>query len=151
MEVAARLGVRASEVVKMKTSVLAICHIKKGNAFLFRKKPDGSPPYKETWYGFGVPLDGDNREPELALSAAVKQQTGIEIKVTERLWWDVETKPDHDGEQAFFVYLHTVAEYVSGDLSPGVGIEKLEWVDVADLAKYAIVPPSKAFLGRYLK
>ncbi len=135
----------------MKTSILVISHIKKGNAFLFRKKPDGPPPYKETWYGFGAPLDGDNRDPELAIVTTVKKQTGVDIKVTERLWWDTETKPDHDGEETFFVYLHTVAEYVSGDLKPGAGIEKLEWVDVADLGSYAIVPPSTAFLERYLK
>lgn len=134
----------------MKTTVLAVCHIKKDNAFLFRKKPDGSLPYKETWYGFGAPLNGDNRDPEVAVSSVVKQQTGIDIRIAEQLWWDVETKPDNDGVETFFIYLHTVAEYVSGDLQPAEGIEKLEWIDVAELANYDIVPPSRAFLKRYL-
>ena len=134
----------------MKTTVLAVCHIKKNDAFLFRKKPDGSLPYKETWYGFGAPLDGDNRNPEAAIASVVKQQTGIDVKVAEQLWWDVETKPDNDGVETFFIYLHTVAEYISGELEPSAGIEKLEWIEVNDLADYDIVPPSRAFLERYL-
>ena len=134
----------------MKTTVLAVCHIKKDDAFLFRKKPDGSLPYKETWYGFGAPLDGDNRDPQTAISSLVKQQTGIDIKVPEQLWWDTETKPDNNGVETFFVYLHTVAEYVSGNLHPAEGIEKLEWINVADINNYDIVPPSRAFLKRYL-
>lgn len=134
----------------MKTTVLAVCHIKKGNTFLFRKKPDGSLPYKETWYSFGAPLNGDNRNPEQAISLVVKQQTGIDIKVTERLWWDVEAKPDNDGAETFYVYLHTVAEYVSGELMPGEGVERLEWIKETDLSNYDIVPPSRVFLRRYL-
>jgi hypothetical protein len=135
----------------MKTTVLAVCHVKKGNTFLFRKKPDGSLPYKETWYGFGAPLDGDNRNPETAIASVVKQLTGIEVGIVEQLWWDVETKPDNDGMETFFIYLHTVAEYVSGDLTPAAGIEKLEWIDASELPNYDIVPPSRAFLKRYLR
>ena len=131
-------------------SILVISHVKKDNAFLFRKKPDGSPPYQETWYGFGATLDDDAHDPEQAIAIAVKQQTGIDVKVLERLWWDVEIKPDLDGEETFFFYLHTIAEYVSGDLKPGADIEKLEWINVADLDNYDIVPPSRAFLKRYL-
>ena len=80
----------------------------------------------------------------------MKQQTGIDIKVPEQLWWDTETKPDNNGVETFFVYLHTVAEYVSGNLHPAEGIEKLEWINVADINNYDIVPPSRAFLKRYL-
>lgn len=135
----------------MKTTVLAVCHIKKGGAFLFRKKPDGSLPYKETWYAFGAPLDGDNRDPELAIKNLVKKQTGVDVAISETLWWDTETKPDNDGVETFFVYLHSIAEYVSGDLQLSAGIEKLEWIDVNDLQNYDIVPPSREFLERYLK
>lgn len=135
----------------MKTTILAACHIKKGRAFLFRKKPDGSLPYKETWYAFGAPLDGDNRDPELTIKNLVKRQTGIDIAILEKLWWDTETKLDNDGVETFFVYLHSIAEYVSGDLQLSAGIEKLEWIDVKDLQNHDIVPPSREFLERYLK
>lgn len=66
----------------MKTTVLAVCDIKKDDAFLFRKKPDGSLPYKETWYAFGAPLDGNNRDPELAIKTLVKKQTSVDVTVS---------------------------------------------------------------------
>lgn len=33
--------------------------MKKDDAILMRKKPDGSPPYKETWYIFGAGATSD--------------------------------------------------------------------------------------------
>ena len=43
----------------MKTKILSIGIIKNGNTILLRKKPDGSAPYKETWYLFGGEVDED--------------------------------------------------------------------------------------------
>lgn len=134
----------------MKTKILAVCHIRKGDSFLLRKKPDGSPPYKETWYSFGVEVGEGNFDIEKALIESVRDKTGVTIEVTEKLWWDTETKPDHNSEQTFFVYLHTIAEYVKGELQPGKGVEKLQWINANDLGNYTIVPPSRAFLERYL-
>ncbi len=127
----------------MKTTILVIGMIKNGEKILLRKKPDGSPPYKETWYIFGGELNADNQNPEEVLKSVLKKQTGIDIKPTERLDWDTETKPNHDGEITFYVYLDYLCEYVSGELNPGEGIEKLEWVPISDLRNYDLVPPSK--------
>lgn len=135
----------------MKTVVSVISHIKKDDAFLFRKKPEGSLPYKETWYGFGALLDGENQDPQKAIIDSVKVRTGIDIKVVEYLWWDTESKVDLDGEEKFFVYLHTVSEYSSGELKLSDGIEKLEWIPITSLGDYDIVPPSKKFLQKYLQ
>ena len=134
----------------MKTTILVVSHVKKDQSFLFRKKPDGSLPYKETWYGFGAELHSANQNPDEAIIALVKQQTGVDIVVTEHLWWDTETKPNNDGELTFFVYLHTIAEYLGGELLPAAGIEKLQWIEQENLKDYDIVPPSRAFLARYL-
>lgn len=137
----------------MKTTILIIGVIKNGDKILLRKKLDGSPPYKETWYIFGAELNAENQNPEEVLKAILKKQTGIEIKPTERLGWDTETKPNHDGEITFYVYLDYLCEYVSGDLVPAEGIEKLEWASISELGNYDLVPPSRKLFTKlgYLK
>lgn len=126
----------------MQTKVLIIGVVKKGNAILMRKKPDGSPPYKETWYLFGAEISAD-QTPDQAITDTVLAQAGIHIAVTQKFSWDTEVKADLDGVTKFFVYLDVVCEYVDGELAPADGIEKLEWVDSTDLPRYDIVPPSR--------
>ena len=47
----------------MKTKVLNIAVIEYEGKILMRKKPDGSLPYKETWYAFGGEVtEGKNPE-----------------------------------------------------------------------------------------
>lgn len=126
----------------MKTKVLVIGVVKKGDTILMRKKPDGSLPYKETWYIFGGELT-----PEITAEQAIidelKQKAAVDIRVVKKLSWDNEIKKDLDGEEKLFIYLDTLCEYISGDLVPAEGIEKLEWVPVGELGNYDIVPPSK--------
>ena len=120
--------------------------VKKGNSILLRKKPEGSPPYKETWYLFGGELDLANPNPEKVLKTALKKQAGIEIKITHRVGWDMETKPNHKGNMTFYIYLDYLCEYVSGELVPEQGIEKLEWIPIRKLFNYDLVPPSRTLL-----
>jgi ADP-ribose pyrophosphatase YjhB (NUDIX family) len=131
----------------MKTKVLVIALIKKDDAVLLRKKPDGSLPYKQTWYMFGGELD-PAKTPEQAAQEIVKLQTGVDIRMVEQLSWDTEVKADLDGETKQFVYLDAIFDYVSGELAPGQGIEKLEWVPTGKLAEYDIVPPSVKLLKK---
>ncbi len=127
----------------MKTTILVVSIVKKDNQVLLRKKPDGSPPYKETWYLFSGELNPENQNPEEVLISILKKQTGVDIKPIERLGWDTETKPDHDGNITFYVYLNYLCEYVSGELIPSEGIEKLAWVSIEQLSSYDLVPPSR--------
>lgn len=126
----------------MKTIILVIGIIKKGNRILLRKKPDGSPPYKETWYLFGGELNSEQYDPSQAIIGSVKTLTGVDIKVNEKLFWNTEIKNDKTGELAFHIYLDCMCEYLSGELVPAEGIEKLEWVDIENLKDYDLVPPS---------
>lgn len=126
----------------MKTKTLLIAVIKKGDSILMRKKPDGSLPYKETWYLFGTE-DVGSKPIEETLKSWVKSQTGIEIKLLEYLGQAKETKIDTDGEKKCFVYKNWSCGYVTGDLKPAIGIEKLEWIPGTELRKYDVVPPSK--------
>lgn len=139
-------------MTNLPTKVLIIAVIRKGETILMRKKPDGSPPYKETWYLFGAEATPDV-SPDDALKAHVKQQTGIDIAIAQKSSWDTEVKKDLDGIEKFFVYLDVLCDYQGGDLVPGQGIEKLEWVPVERLGEYDAVPPSvKLFKKlRYIK
>lgn len=125
----------------MQTKVLIIAVVKKDNLILMRKKPDGSPPYKQTWYLFGAELTPD-KTPEEALREIVEMQSGINIRMGKQFSWDTEIKKDLDGVKKNFVYLDVLCEYVDGEPQPGVGIEKIEWVPIYSLSEYDLVPPS---------
>lgn len=126
----------------MQTKVLVVGVVRKDGAILMRKKPDGSEPYKESWYLFSGETRG-GMLPDDAIKQAVLAQTGITIAVSENFSWDVESKRDFDGTEKYFVYLDVLCDYVAGELVPGSGIEKLEWIAIEDLPKYDIVPPSR--------
>lgn len=126
----------------MKTKVLIIGVVKKDDCVLMRKKPDGSFPYKETWYLFGGELSPE-KAPDDAIIEEVKSKAGVDIKVVNKHSWDTEVKKDLDGEVKQFIYLDTICEYLGGDLVTGEGIEKLEWVPISKIGQYDIVPPSR--------
>ena len=136
----------------MKIKVLNIAVIEKNGAILMRKKPDGSPPYKETWYLFGGEVAND-KTPEEAAKEIVKSQTGLDIKLRENTGWDTEIKHDLDGEEKQFIYLDSIYDYASGDIIVGDGIEKVEWAPIEKLNEYDIVPPSRILFEKmgYLK
>jgi hypothetical protein len=125
----------------MEIKVLVVAVVKKDNSVLMRKKPEGSPPYTQTWYLFGADASSDV-DPNTAIKDLVRSQAGIEIEPKSRFSWDTEIKKDIDGITKQFIYLDVVCDYISGDLRPGQGIERLEWVTISGLSKYDIVPPS---------
>lgn len=136
----------------MQTKVLIVGIVKKDGAILMRKKPDGSPPYKETWYIFGAEAT-PNTHPDQAIIDEVRAKSGITVAVTHKISWDTEVKNDLDGIEKFFVYLDVECQYVSGDIVIGEGIEKIEWVRPEDLGSYDIVPPSRVLFQKlgYIK
>lgn len=136
----------------MQTKILVIGVVKKDNAILLRKKPEGSSPYKETWYLFGGELTPDIT-PEEVIIQQLKSQAGIDIRVSERIGWDIEIKHDLDGIEKQFIYLNTICEYIDGDFVLAEGIEKLEWVPIEKLGEYDHVPPSRKLLTKlgYMK
>lgn len=136
----------------MQTKVLIIGVVKKDGAILMRKKPDGSPPYKETWYMFGAEVTPEVN-PDQALIAEVFAKSGVTVEIKNKFSWDTEIKHDLDGIEKFFVYLDVECEYVSGNIRIGEGIEKIEWIKPEDFDKYDIVPPSKVLFQKlgYMK
>lgn len=126
----------------METKVLIVGVVIKDGAVLMRKKPDGSPPYKETWYIFGAVATPDIA-PDQAIKDEVRHKAGIAVVVTSKISWDTEVKKDLDGIEKFFVYLDVQCTYESGELKKSEDIEKLEWVKIEELKNYDIVPPSR--------
>lgn len=137
----------------MNTTILIIGVIKKDNQVLLRKKPPGVGPYKEPWYLFGGKIELGKETPEEVIQRTIKDQTGIEVKVVQRLSWDTEIKPDEQGVETFYLYLDTLCEYVSGELKPGPNIFHLEWTDIERLKEYELNPPARKLFKRigYLK
>lgn len=126
----------------METKVLIVAIIRNDKGeILLRKKPDGSPPYKETWYIFGAELVA-GQPIEATLQAHIRQQTGLEISVEQRIGWNTEVKADLDGVTKQFVYLDVICHDLGGTLTPAPGIERLEWVATERLHEYDNVPPS---------
>lgn len=121
---------------------MIVAVVKKDDAILMRKKPDGSPPYKETWYIFGAEATYDV-DPDEAIIADVLAKTGVTVAVSHKISWDTEVKNDLDGVKKFFIYLDVECHYVSGKIQVAEGIEKVEWVQTEDLDSYDIVPPSR--------
>jgi ADP-ribose pyrophosphatase YjhB (NUDIX family) len=138
----------------METKVLNIAVIEHDGKILMRKKPEGSAPYRETWYAFGGEVT-NGKNPEEATKEIVKIQTGINIKLRRNLTWDTEIKNDLDGVKKQFIYLDSLYDYVDGDLEIGINqnIERLEWIPIEKLNEYDIVPPSIILLKRldYIK
>jgi hypothetical protein len=126
----------------METKVLIVAVVKKEGAILMRKKPQGSPPYNETWYIFGANVTPES-SPDDTIKAEVLSKSGITIDVNHKISWDTEIKHDLDGVMKLFIYLDVECEYASGELVLSDGIEKLEWVNQEDLSSYDIVPPSR--------
>ena len=136
----------------MQTKVLVVGIVKKDDAILMRKKPEGSLPYKETWYLFGGEVTSEV-SPDKAIIDEVFVKAGVNVAVKNKIAWDTEIKHDLDDIEKFFVYLDVECEYVSGDIKVGEGIEKIEWVKPEDLPSYDIVPPSRILFEKlgYIK
>jgi len=132
--------------MQTKVLIVAIIENEQGD-ILMRKKPDGSPPYNETWYIFGAELR-PGEDIELTLREHIKKQTGIETVLVERLGWDDEVKADLDGVVKHFAYLDVRSHYVSGELTITEGIEKLEWIPKSQLANYDLVTPSRKLFAK---
>lgn len=132
----------------MQTKVLVVAIVENENGdVLMRKKPNGSPPYSETWYIFGAEL-APGQPLDETLRAHIAKQAGIETHMAKEVSWDTEVKADLDGITKQFVYLDVLCTYASGELQISEGIEKLEWVPKEKLAGYDIVPPSRVLFQK---
>lgn len=131
----------------MKTVLMPVAVVKDGDKILLRKMDPARNPYKEPWAMFGGRVEDESSVVD-ALNKELMARWNFSVAITEKLWWDEETKVDHDGEEKRFVYLDTICEVVGGEPKPVNENEVLEWVALGDLTNYEHNPPSKALLAR---
>lgn len=121
---------------------LIIAVIEKGNSILMRKKPAGSPPYKETWYLFGCEKISNQDDPT-TLKNYLKAHVGIDVDVSNKpLSLDFEIKLDHDGIEKKFIYFNLLCKYLGGTPKIPQGAELVEWLPKDKLKTFDMVPPS---------
>jgi len=110
------------------TKKLIIAIIENGDKILMRKKPAGSPPYKETWYMFGcerVPA----QEDLVTLKNYLRAELDINVDISKKpIAPTSEIKQDHDGIEKKFIYTNLRCKYLNGVPKITKDIEQVEWV-----------------------
>lgn len=127
--------------------MMVIAIIKDGDKILLRKVDPAKNPYKEPWALFGGRIDGEGTANEL-LDVELNERWDMNVSIDEKLWWDEEVKTDHDGETKRFIYLDALCSIASGSVTPVNKNEQLEWVELSDLSKHPLNPPSVVVLKR---
>lgn len=131
----------------MKTVLMAVAVVKDGDKVLLRKMDPAKNPYQEPWALFGGRIEGDGLVVD-SLNEELTARWNFSVTITEKLWWDEETKIDQDGEGKRFIYLDALCAIEGGQPEPVNRSETLEWVVVADLGQYDLNPPTRTLLQR---
>lgn len=131
----------------MNTVLMPVAIVKDQDKILLRKMDPERSPYKELWALFGGRVEGDDSVAD-ALNKELMARWGFSVSIAEKLWWDVETKVDHDGNEKRFIYLDAVCTIENGEPNPINKNETLEWVKVEEISEYDINPPTKVLLQR---
>lgn len=131
----------------LETKTLLMAVIKDADRILMRKKPAGSPPYKETWYLFGCEPDS-NQKNEAILADYLEEALDIKTSSIKQIEEDVEIKKDIDGITKKFIYKDFKCIYQSGTPKIPQGAEDVRWIPVDKLSEYDIVPPTIKLLKK---
>jgi len=133
----------------MKSRLIVVGLIKKGDKFLIGQKTPGRGPYPDTWHipGGGINMGEENTEE--AVQREIKEETNLEVDNLERVNWDTDIEPDKRREETYYIFLQFICDYKSGDLVAGDDMHHFEWVKKEDLKSYNLNRPSKK-LFKYL-
>lgn len=126
----------------MKTRIVVVSIIKKGNQILLGQKPEGIGPYPDTWR---IPGGGVNLEKETcdqAMEREIREETNLEVANLKGIAWDTDIENDKNGIKTYFIFLQYTSDYRSGKIKPGDDMNKLKWVDLKDLPNYNLNRPS---------
>lgn len=134
-------------MVNLPVKILIIGVIRRQETLLLRKKFSGSKPYTETWYSFGCEFE-PGIGPASTYIKYIRKHIGIDIAVKKHISWDSEMLEDHDGVLKQFLYLELEFEHLSGEPKTPKELERVAWIQIADLAIMDIVPPSVELFRR---
>ena len=131
----------------MKTVLMPVAVIKNEDKVLLRKMDPAKSPYKELWALFGGRVDGGESIVD-ALNKELLNRWHFTVSITEKLWWNEETKVDHDEAEKRFVYLNVLCSIAGGEPKPVNENELLVWAPVGELKQYDLNPPPRMLLTR---
>lgn len=136
----------------MQSVLMAIAVVKDSNKILMRKMDPAKNPYTEPWALFGGRIEGEGTVQDL-LNVELKARWNFTVTISEKLWWDEETKTDHDGIEKRFVYVDAICEISEGTPNPVNPVELLEWANIENLQNYDHNPPGRTLFKKlgYIK
>lgn len=131
----------------MNTVLMPVAVVKNENNILLRKMDPAKSPYKELWALFGGRVEGDSPIAD-ALNKELSARWNFTVTIMEKLWWNEETKVDHDEQEKRFVYLDVLCGVENGVPKPINENEQLVWVPINELKQYDLNPPTRTLLER---
>ena len=132
----------------MKSRVIVVGLIKKGDQLLLGQKPPGKGPYPDTWHlpGGGINLDEENAEE--AILREIQEETGLTVNNLKKIAWDTDVEPNKHGEPTYYIFLQYSCEYEDGALLPGDDMHHFEWVEIKKVSAYNLNKPTKILLEK---
>jgi 8-oxo-dGTP diphosphatase len=132
--------------------VAAMIISRDGKLLLGKKHADRGGVYVNSWHIPGGGIDVDER-PKTALIREVQEETGINVShYPIKLYDDLgfgESERIYKGEKVlcqmhFTVYMIQIDDQDASVIETSLDddIEKIEWVELKDLKKYELTPPS---------
>ena len=131
----------------MNTVLMPVAVIKNEDKVLLRKMDPEKSPYKELWALFGGRVENGGSIVD-ALNKELSDRWNFTVSIAEKLWWNEETKVDHDEIEKRFVYLDALCNILSGEPKPVNENELLVWVPIGELKQYDLNPPTRTLLAR---
>jgi len=113
-----------------------------GNILLGRKKP-GAGPYPNTWHLPGGGIEEEDETLEEALQREVKEETGLEIAVSDGIGFDEDWEPNKEGEETHYIFLVYKARMSGGTLKPSSDLVALQWFPQNELKNLSLTMPSQ--------
>jgi len=130
-----------------KTRLIVSSIIEDGDKILFGRKEENVGPYPNTWHFIGGGVD-DGESIEEAMKREIREETGIEVEIVERLGFDEDYEPNKRGEPMHYVFLFFRTKYISGTPQANDDIMKLQWFLKSELPVEELNRPSVRLFQR---
>ncbi|MBI4836708.1 MAG: NUDIX hydrolase [Candidatus Abawacabacteria bacterium] len=127
----------------MNCRVIVSAVIEKDNKILMGSKPKDIGPYPNTLHipGGGVELGAESLMT--AVKREVFEETGLEIDNVQRINFNEDFTPNHNGIMTHYIFLVYHAQYKSGELkTPDSEFRTLGWYPKESLKSLALAAPS---------
>ncbi len=125
----------------METRVIVSAVVKKGDEYLFGKKPKDVGPYPNTWHLLGGGVNQGESIAE-AVKREILEEAGIKIWNAEPLSFDEDYEPNKHGVKTHYIFLVFKADYKSGRLKPKDDITELKWMRKPEFSKARLNRPT---------